>query len=209
MEMNLIEAAKEVVSRWDTPSWKDVPATAEYINRLRAAIEEAEKSSPTGFVSGGVKELGDFRPLSYTSTPIPEKQEPVAEVTHGGCATIWFRECGEGTKLYTHPAPAVENRDYEKVITEIGKGIHYPECWDTAAYPTLGSALDVVFATFQCTNEDTHPAPAVPEGWQLVPKEPTFEMIHAGTPSTEGHYSLPVSLYKSMLASAPKFGEKE
>jgi len=31
-------AAQAVVDRWDTPLWKDVPATAEYIGRLRAAL---------------------------------------------------------------------------------------------------------------------------------------------------------------------------
>lgn len=32
-------AAAAVVERWETPSWKDVPATAEYIYRLRDAIK--------------------------------------------------------------------------------------------------------------------------------------------------------------------------
>ncbi len=31
-------AAQAVVDRWDTPLWKDAPATADYINRLRAAL---------------------------------------------------------------------------------------------------------------------------------------------------------------------------
>jgi len=34
-------AAQDVVDRWDTPFWKDVPATANFINRLRAALEKA------------------------------------------------------------------------------------------------------------------------------------------------------------------------
>ena len=33
-------AAQAVIDRWDTPHWKDVPATAEYIGRLRAALKE-------------------------------------------------------------------------------------------------------------------------------------------------------------------------
>jgi FtsZ-binding cell division protein ZapB len=33
-------AAIAVIDRWDTPHWKDVPATAEYIGRLRAALGE-------------------------------------------------------------------------------------------------------------------------------------------------------------------------
>ena len=31
-------AARAVVERWDTPLWKDAPATAGFINRLRAAL---------------------------------------------------------------------------------------------------------------------------------------------------------------------------
>ena len=34
----LIAAARAVVERWDTPHWKDVPATAVFINRLRDAL---------------------------------------------------------------------------------------------------------------------------------------------------------------------------
>jgi hypothetical protein len=34
-------AAIAVVERWDTPNWKDAPATAEVIGVLRAAIAKA------------------------------------------------------------------------------------------------------------------------------------------------------------------------
>lgn len=34
----LLEAAKAVIARWDTPLWKDVPATAVYIGALREAV---------------------------------------------------------------------------------------------------------------------------------------------------------------------------
>ena len=34
----LIEAARAVVARWDTPAWKDAPNTGEVINRLRDAL---------------------------------------------------------------------------------------------------------------------------------------------------------------------------
>ena len=33
------QAAQAVIDRWDTPLWKDVPATAEYINELREALK--------------------------------------------------------------------------------------------------------------------------------------------------------------------------
>lgn len=35
----LRKAAQAVVDRWDTPLWKDVPATANYINELREALK--------------------------------------------------------------------------------------------------------------------------------------------------------------------------
>jgi hypothetical protein len=34
----LVEAAKAVVERWETPLWKDVPHTGDYIYRLRDAL---------------------------------------------------------------------------------------------------------------------------------------------------------------------------
>lgn len=37
----LRKAAQAVVDRWDTPLWKDVPATAVYISDLRAALAAA------------------------------------------------------------------------------------------------------------------------------------------------------------------------
>jgi hypothetical protein len=36
----LIAAAHAVVARWDTPLWKDAPATGEFINRLRRSLED-------------------------------------------------------------------------------------------------------------------------------------------------------------------------
>lgn len=41
----------------------------------------------------------------------------------------------------------------------VAAAIHWPDCWDTAAYPTLESALAATYATFRCQNTDTHPAP--------------------------------------------------
>ena len=46
-----------------------------------------------------------------------------------------------------------------------------------------------------------HPAP-IPEGWQLVPKEPTENMIKLGAYAER--YSGVYGIYKAMLAAAPK-----
>lgn len=52
----------------------------------------------------------------------------------------------------------------------------------------------------------TPPAPSVPEGWKLVPLEPTQRMIDA---HTEGMVSGGATrAYRDMLAAAPSPGEK-
>jgi hypothetical protein len=38
----LLLAAQSVIDRWDSPSWKDLPATADYIHRLRKAVADME-----------------------------------------------------------------------------------------------------------------------------------------------------------------------
>lgn len=38
-----IDALREIITRWDTPSWKDVEATGSVINRARAVLAELEK----------------------------------------------------------------------------------------------------------------------------------------------------------------------
>ena len=44
----LRKAAQAVIDRWETPSWKDVPVTAKYINELRMAMNAIhEEHSPT------------------------------------------------------------------------------------------------------------------------------------------------------------------
>ena len=37
-EWPLVEAAQAVVDRWDSPLWKDMPHTREFIGRLRDAL---------------------------------------------------------------------------------------------------------------------------------------------------------------------------
>jgi hypothetical protein len=42
----------------------------------------------------------------------------------------------------------------ERDRQELAKAIHYPDCWDTACYDTLESALAELAAGFFCTNDD-------------------------------------------------------
>ena len=52
---DLRAAAQAVVDRWDTPLWKDVPATAEYIGRLRAALAAGQATAAQAAQVGAVE----------------------------------------------------------------------------------------------------------------------------------------------------------
>lgn len=43
---DLLETAKAVVERWDSPLWREQEHTSTFINRLRAAIAKAEGGTP-------------------------------------------------------------------------------------------------------------------------------------------------------------------
>lgn len=48
-----------------------------------------------------------------------------------------------------------------------------------------------------------------PEGWQLVPIEPTYEMLEEIHINENFKRTAMETRYKAMLAAAPKFGEDE
>lgn len=73
---NLREAAQALIDRWETPLWKDAPATAEYIHRLRAALADKPTGEglPQAMVSrnmwcGKFKGIHDFSPFCCDSDP--------------------------------------------------------------------------------------------------------------------------------------------
>lgn len=51
-------------------------------------------------------------------------------------------------------AQIVELERQEPATNRIAKAIHYPECWDTAAYPTPEDALAEMAEAFRCTNDE-------------------------------------------------------
>lgn len=94
-------------------------------------------------------------------------------------------------------------------------------CSSRAAF-TAKDARPCPMNTFSYANEERAieawnrrvPRPTIPEGWKLVPVEPTEEMIVA---FVEQWYCHRQSIddpqmddaYQAMLAAAPKFGEEE
>ncbi len=52
--------------------------------------------------------------------------------------TEWFNE--DDHDLYNYPEEAMQEA-WNAALEKVGRAIHYPECWDTMAYPTLLDAL--------------------------------------------------------------------
>ena len=42
---DLVEVLEDIIERWDTPLWKDVPHTAEYIDAARFVLAKAKEQS--------------------------------------------------------------------------------------------------------------------------------------------------------------------
>lgn len=58
----------------------------------------------------------------------------------------------------------VEVNQQQDALAKIGQTIHYPECWDTAAYPTIYDALHEMAACFGCS-ECNYPG-KIPDAYQ-------------------------------------------
>ena len=82
-------------------------------------------------------------------------------------------------------------RDARKYVTALGK----PDDEVPAVQMTV-SRIDALLA-------GQVPAPAAPEGWQLVPVEPTESMIGHGCGASVMVVSEVVTAWGAMLASAP------
>lgn len=62
----------------------------------------------------------------------------------------------EPTDVMCKLAKVLEVQQAELVSAKarIADMLHYPSCWDTAAYPTVESALHEVAMSFHCNNDD-------------------------------------------------------
>lgn len=133
--------------------------------------------------------------------------EPVAWLLSGGGAknhvsfdsgNAYADPLREVTPLYTaHPAPvsvpaAMEMDDDFDSAFEHGKAVG----WNAYRAAMLQS-----FGNFEQLN-----SPVIPDGWKLVPVEPTEEMNKAGWTAMNEHDAINPT-YRAMLAAAPDFRE--
>lgn len=189
------------------------------IPALRAAIEQMEKCEPVALDYWHQKDCEYLE--QRTKHERMEKAEPVAWFDNTGtlrgrvsseqleqlCRDHLAKYCEDegcprNSTPHAHTAPAVPEC-MVPLRLEFEPG--YPE---DVAFGTqrqmdrLKQWLDKYFAMIQ--------APAVPEGWKLVPIEPTSDMKSAGLDVEVGEEGLvltweeSVRIYKAMLAAAPE-----
>jgi hypothetical protein len=94
------------------------------------------------------------------------------------------RQRSSGEVIYTEFQEA-EGLDWMQVYNER----------ERKDYEARGYKIRELFTTPQ--------QPNIPEGWQLVPIEPTEEMVEAGDITQMARYSHCTSIYKAMLSAAP------
>lgn len=81
------------------------------------------------------------------------------EDMRGSCCNQWHAMLAAAPDHFRDAAEMVA----EPADDRIAAALHYPECWDTAAYPTVESALSEVYAHYRCTEHDAPAEVPMPE----------------------------------------------
>lgn len=106
----------------------------------------------TGFdVNGKPCAVGCRAALQPTEQPEDERERFEAwanEIDSKGFDRYWAWQAWQAAK---RDAAQAQQHD------AIADAIHYPGCWDTAAYPTAADALKAVFEHYRCTNDEHAP----------------------------------------------------
>lgn len=158
-------------------------------------------------VAFSVDEEARWREIQRLSDAIVQKDEPPTELESALCGAVWR-------------ARLVQKSDAHAELLAIHEAVMNPEKVKTLPSDTytVARVKEFIQRAVAATKEQE---PAVPEGWKLVPVEPTENMIdgargfrvnlHFGA----GGISGPVSaweakeIYQRMLAAAPESGKGE
>ena len=110
-------------------------------------------------------------------------------------------QCGEASYLARMALAAMDSEPVA-LKPELAKVIYHFRDWNEG-FPVERFKADYVISWMLANYPPAQPAPLVPDGYVMVPKEPTKEMINAGwlyymgtkNPSSKG-------TYKAVLAAA-------
>ena len=120
---DLRTAAQAVVDRWDTPLWKDVPATAEYIGRLRAALAAGQATAAQAVVPADTVVLNAAmraiqQAIELIGAPTDERMRAVRRVLRG--AVIVAEDDGKVAPLPGTAYAELPTSDYAGRVHEEG-----------------------------------------------------------------------------------------
>lgn len=184
MTTPLQKAAQAVIDRWDSPSWKDQPHTAEYIAELRKALdaEIAQSVEPYACVIGAKGSAFDMPQTKRAYTYAEQPGNIVASKLGAACVEAMASSAGDS----------------------IDRGLGLLHELQKEGFGVFDLGAEYAPPQPQAT-------PAVPDGYVLVPIEPTDEELAKGvramrlfvTKNSLIDFSLG---YKAMIAAAQ--GEK-
>lgn len=103
------------------------------------------------------------------------------------------------TAAHSHLSQPVQEMTY-MMATERGIKTSNREQWIKGYNAAINDGM--LLSPAQPVNEPSN-SPVIPDGWKLVPIEPTAEMAQAARDCHEGESFLPYSIYRAMLAAAP------
>ena len=155
-----------------------------------------------------LKEWAEERAIKQTKLP---KKTWIKQPDGTSRALVELVRDKDGCVVRIEPAPVQEPR--ARLMTYIGKGPYpkpgytvartYEECPENQ-YPDAWEEGEKLYTTPPAAQ------PAVPEGWKLVPVEPTEIMQDAGVevmPTVDCHPYDAGMVYKAMLDAAPEKGK--
>lgn len=131
----LIAAARAVVERWDTPHWKDVPATAVFINRLRDALAGRLEGRGGKERAGLLDAYEAFIKLDFMAAAYPD-------------LTAFCFKAGEACRIalgLPKPPPAGQAKQISEaraVLSREGEGWREAEGWKLVPTKALPAMLE-------------------------------------------------------------------
>ena len=98
------------------------------------------------------------------------------------------------------PTPIPDAGEVERLVTEQVKHAYYER-------KTITEAVGEIVSALQADHIEGVRAMVVPDGWRLVPVEPTEAMLKG--PRHDGYTFSVRNLYRAMLAAAPAPGDSQ
>lgn len=149
-----------------------------------------------------VRELAAFRLAAMDSEPVAEVVsiygDPEAFGEREIRPLVGIQQMPYGTKLYRHAQPVLEIESEPVFTLEVARADYKGQkLGNHFGFITLDAARELKEGNYQLYT--AQPAPLVPDGYVMVPKEPTAQMYDAGD-----RQMTTKQVWDAMLAAGPQ-----